>query len=193
MKTETIVIGILCFALGVLSAVTVPKYFSPEEVDITNRVQAPPPSASPAPSATLTAAVKRLESLVKNDPDNVEIRLQLGNAYFDSGAFGEAIKQYEKYLAKNPDNSDARTDLGICYRNIGDFLRAVDEFEKAADANPAHINSRFNAGIVSYYDLKDFLRAKKNWEIYLKNAPNDRRLADVKSKLTEINSVLAGK
>lgn len=192
MKTETIVIGIACFVLGILTAVTVPKYFSPQEVDITNMGQAPS-SDSQAPTAALIASVKRLESLVKNDPGNVEIRIQLGNAYFDSGEFAKAIKEYEIYLEKNPDNADARTDLGICYRNIGDSLRAVEEFEKGAESDPKHVNSRFNAGIVSYYDLKDYSRAMKNWEYYVQIAPNDDRLNDVKMKFEEIKSVLNAK
>ncbi|RMF93370.1 MAG: tetratricopeptide repeat protein [Candidatus Schekmanbacteria bacterium] len=194
MKSETIVIGILCFALGVMTAVVLPKYFKPTEVDITNQMPAPPPPQNaPAPSANLIAAVKQLESLVKNDPNNLKLRLQLGHAYFDSGAYGKAIPEYELYLEKNPDDADVRTDLGICYRRTGNSQRAVEEFEKAAKSNPNHLNSRLNAGIVSYYDLKDFPRALKNWESYLKIAPADSRAQEIRKKIDEIKAILGEK
>ncbi|MBI5375256.1 MAG: tetratricopeptide repeat protein [Candidatus Schekmanbacteria bacterium] len=186
MKTETIVVGILAFVMGILAAVTIPRYFKSTETDITNMEAPANPSGPSVPSQEIAQVIDHIQSLIKTDPENSQLRVQLGNAYFDNGQFDKAITEYEKALEKIPNDADVRTDFAICYRNMGNYDKAVQEFEKAAASNPMHVNSRYNAGVVYYYDLKNYPKAKEVWESYLKIAPNDQRAGEIQKLLMDI-------
>lgn len=188
MKKGTIIVGICAFILGVLATVTVPRYFQKSEVDITNMNQAPS-----APSQSGIEAITRLESLLNGDPSNIELLQELGNAYFDNGQFDRAKVEYEKVVEKNPNDPNVITDLGICWRNLGNPEQAVKKFEEASRIAPSHINSRYNAGVVYYYDLKDYVKAKEAWQAYVAIAQNDPRTEEIKKILQEINNMLSAK
>jgi Flp pilus assembly protein TadD len=87
----------------------------------------------------VSQAVKILERATKLRPDDYDVILSLGNAYFDVGYFGKnndallnARTFYGKALASKPDNPDVITDLGLTYflQTPPDYDNAVVEFKK---------------------------------------------------------------
>jgi tetratricopeptide (TPR) repeat protein len=90
----------------------------------------------------------------------------------DTYRFNEAIAAYQNALELDPKNVDVRVDMAICYRNIGNPQKAVEEFRKAITINPNHLNAHRNLGVVLAFDLGDKKQAAKEWEEYLRLAPN---------------------
>ena len=144
---------------------------------------------SPQAKANLTEEVGQLEEALKRDPENLQVLISLGNAYFDTNQEKKAIETYQKALKIDPKNADVRTDMGIMYRNIKDYDSAVKEFRQAAKDNPTHVNSRFNLAIVLQKDKKDIPGAITAWEDFLRVAPTDERAAMAKAQLEQLKSI----
>jgi tetratricopeptide (TPR) repeat protein len=90
-----------------------------------------------------------IEFLVKANelqPDNYEVIVNLGNAYFDAGKYQDAEKNYTKALTKKPEDLNVRTDLGLTFifRDAPDYDRAIKEFKRVLEADPAHVQALQN-------------------------------------------------
>lgn len=86
--------------------------------------------------AALAAATK----LAKEQPENYEAQVALGNMLFDAERFSEAEKWYVAALAKNPKDVNVRTDLGLTFllRAQPQYDRAITEFKRSLEVEPAH-------------------------------------------------------
>jgi len=149
------------------------------------------PSSSPGSSqfGEIKKKVDLLQSILKNDPENLNAWIDLGNAYFDTDQFDAAIEAYSKALEIDPKKADVRTDMGIMYRRKGDFDRAIQEFRKAAEDDPGHLNSRYNLGVVLLHDKGDIPGAIEAWEKYLKLEPNGRRAENIRNQITKMKAM----
>lgn len=145
----------------------------------------------PMPGAMPTSPENMLRAALAKDPENTELRIQLGNILMDTEKFPEAILTYSKVLETQPENTDVRIDMGICYRRVQDSKRAVDEFRKALQYNPNHINGNLNLGVVLYNDLGDTQGALQAWQKFLELAPNHPSAPIVRQQVAEIQASLS--
>lgn len=157
----------------------------------------PPPvkqtTSSPAPAAPpadLQKQVDTLRSMLKDDPKNLNVLIQLGNLYFDADQFSQAIEVYSRALEIDPKNADVHTDMGIMYRKKRDFDRAIAEFKKAAELDPKHVNSRYNLGIVLLHDKQDIKGAIKAWEDYLRVEPTGPRADNIRNQMDKMKAMV---
>jgi cytochrome c-type biogenesis protein CcmH/NrfG len=147
------------------------------------------PSAAPQASNDQSAAViQQLESHLTHAPDDLEARIQLGNAYFDAGKYESAILHYSKALEMKPRNPNVIVDLGIAYRHIGRSDVAVQKFREALAIDAQHVNARYNLGVVSRWDLNDLPAAIAAWDTLLLYHPNHPNAATVRAQLAEMRS-----
>lgn len=182
---------VIAFIAGVVVGVIATVYYEDKAPIIPPPITRPAPSSAPAvPPADVQKQIGFLQSVLKDDPKNLNTLIQLGNAYFDSGQFDRAIEIYSKALEIDPKNADVRTDLGIMYRRKGDYDRAIAEFKKAAEIDPKQVNSRYNLGIVLLHDKGDIKGAIKAWEDYLKVQPTGPRAENIRSQMTKMKSMV---
>jgi tetratricopeptide (TPR) repeat protein len=182
---------VIAFIAGVVVGVIATVYYEEKAPIIAPTIKQPAPSSGPAvPPADVQKRIGFLQSVLKDDPKNLNTLIQLGNAYFDSGQFDRAMETYSKALEIDPNNADVRTDLGIMYRRKGDYDRAIGEFKKAAEIDPKHVNSRYNLGIVLLHDKGDIKGAIKAWEDYLKVQPTGPRAENIRSQMTKMKSMV---
>ena len=130
--------------------------------------------------------IVRFQELVRKDPKNVDAWIQIGNIMMDTKRFQEAIDAYQKALELNDKNLDIRVDMGTCYRNIGKPDKAVEEYRKAIALNPKHLNAHRNLGVVLAFDLNKKSEAIKEFEEYLKLAPNAPDAQNVRQLVEKI-------
>jgi tetratricopeptide (TPR) repeat protein len=182
---------VIAFIAGVVVGVIATVYYEDKAPIIPPAIKQPAPSSAPAvPPADVQKQIGFLQSVLKDDPKNLNTLIQLGNAYFDSGQFDRGIETYSKALEIDPNNADVRTDLGIMYRRKGDYDRAIAEFKKAAEIDPKHVNSRYNLGIVLLHDKGDIKGAIKAWEDYLKVQPTGPRAENIRNQMTRMKSIV---
>jgi len=130
----------------------------------------PPHGNEPAGEAQANAEAKvgsqilKLETFLKENPDNAEAWTQLGNHFFDSNRFADAIEAYEKSLSLAPGNPHVLTDMGVMHRRNKAPEKAIASFDKAISAKPDFETARFNKGVVLMHDLNDLPGAIKAWE-----------------------------
>jgi tetratricopeptide (TPR) repeat protein len=91
-------------------------------------------------------AIEYLKKASDLQPDNDEVLVNLGNAYFETGKYDEAEKSYSKVLAKTPDNGSVRSDYGLTFlfRDKPDYDRAIAEFKRVLEKDPNHVQALQN-------------------------------------------------
>lgn len=142
---------------------------------------------SPSPTPVDPSMIEETANQLKQDPDNVQLNVQMGNMLFDSQKYEEAITYYNKALKLDPGNPDVIVDLGVCYFNLDDFPRAKGLFQEALEKNPNHINALYNLGVVSVR-LKEMDVLMDAWSKLVQIAPESPQAAQASQILDEIHS-----
>jgi tetratricopeptide (TPR) repeat protein len=140
--------------------------------------------------APLTAEneIRLLKEVLRDDPDNLQAWINLGNIFMDTRRFQEAIEAYQKALKIDPNNVDVRVDMGTCYRYSGRPDKAVEHYRKAISINPKHINAHRNLAIVLAYDFGDRLGAAKEFETYLELAPTAPDAPEIRKEIQRLRA-----
>ena len=169
------------------------------------RTDRAPPPAAPAESSPGTATpsspggqpprpqpieyqqrIVAAEQIVRQDPKNVGVWIQLGNDYFDTQQRQRAIDAYARALELQPNNPDVITDQGVMYRELGAHDKAIANFKKANELDPKHIQSLYNLGVVYAHDLKDADKAAQAWRRVIDVAPGSPQAAQALQGLAEL-------
>ena len=192
MKKEYAYLSIaIAFVAGIVVGVIAAVYYEDKTPIIPPPVKQSTSSPAPAaPPADLQKQVDTLRSMLKDDPKNLNVLIQLGNLYFDAEQFSPAIEAYSRALEIDPKNADVRTDMGIMYRKKRDYDRAIAEFKKAAEVDPKHVNSRYNLGIVLLHDKQDIKGAIKAWEDYLRVEPTGPRADNIRNQMDKMKAMV---
>ena len=134
---------------------------------------APPaqPSA-PQPAAIDPARVQALEAAARQNPNDLQSRVQLGNIFFDAEQYPQAIGWYEQATKLNPKDTNVSTDLGVAYYYLNQPDRALAQFDQSLKNDPNHIKTLLNVGIVKAFGKQDLAGAAVAWEQVAKLAPN---------------------
>lgn len=153
----------------------------------------PPPISLATPQGgldrlALMQSIQQLKGHLAHAPEDLEARLQLGNALFDSESFTEAAVHYRLFLEKHPENPDVRTDLGTALHRSGLNEEAVREFRKAIEYAPRHLNAHYNLGVVLANELHDQAGAAQAWKRVLELAPNSPQAAQVRLSMPQLQA-----
>jgi cytochrome c-type biogenesis protein CcmH/NrfG len=133
------------------------------------------------------AMIEEITKKLKQDPDNVQLNVQMGNMLFDSQKFKEAMPYYQKALQFEPNNPDVIVDLGVCYFNLDNFAKAKELFQQALEINPNHVNALYNVGVVAVR-LKEMNLLMDAWSKLVKVAPSSPQAEQASQILDEIHS-----
>ena len=139
--------------------------------------QAQSAAAAPAPTAPQPppidpARVQALEAAAKQNPSDIESRVQLGNLFFDAEQYPQAISWYELAIALDSKDTNVSTDLGVAYYYTNQADRALAQFDRSLKNDPNHIKTLLNVGIVKAFGKQDLAGAAQAWEQVAKLAPN---------------------
>ncbi len=116
--------------------------------------------------------INRLEALLADDPDNLDILVSLGNAYYDINEPQKSIEYYERALAIKPNAPHVLVDCGAMYRQLGQADKAIELFRKAIAIDPQLPQAYFNLGAVLRMEKSDSVSAAMAWKKYLELDPN---------------------
>lgn len=87
-----------------------------------------------AESSSLAArAIANLEQEVKDNPDNADAHVLLGDAYRDTGRADDAIEQYQKAISLDADHPMALTGLALVAMQQEEWRTAEGYWQKAVD------------------------------------------------------------
>lgn len=98
----------------------------------------------------LQQAIQRHESYVKVDPDNLPLRLTLGDLYHRAGRFDEATASYEQYLLRKPGDTIARGRMASVLISQHRFAEAEQSFRALIEGGDSHVSLAYNLGLALY-------------------------------------------
>ena len=87
---------------------------------------------------TPSQAIKLYEEFLRQAPDSIEARTNLGVALAQEGRFDEAAQQYRQVLSRDPRNETALLNLGLAIYKQGDFGEARNQFDKLYKLSPGN-------------------------------------------------------
>ena len=191
MPRESVIFGIA----GVFFGILVGWMLGSEQARNTGSAAAAnPPAASAGATQAQTAAplneskVAELRAAAAKNPTDAEIRVQLGDLYFDAERFGDASKWYEDALAIDPKHVNASTDLGIAYYYMNQPDRALAQFERSLAIDPRHTKTLLNIGIVRAFGKQDLEGAAKVWQQVVEIAPDSQEARMARQALEGLRS-----
>ena len=132
--------------------------------------------------------IAELKHAVERDPENPDLLMDLGNAYYDREDWDQAIAFYEKARRKAPRNPNLLSDLGAAHRNRGEFALAVAYFQKARDSDADHWQSLLNRVLVEAYDRKDAPRAQRAFDELKKRYPEVPGLDRIQAQISGLRA-----
>ncbi|UCF37121.1 MAG: tetratricopeptide repeat protein [Acidobacteriota bacterium] len=178
MNRQHIVIGIVGvlvgFILGFFVAVGTQK--APSAGAMQQAAGGELPENHPSPE--IMQWLEETIAVANAEPENAEVRVALGDQFYDMGRFDAAIPWYEAALALNPENLHASTDLGTCYLYTGDFEKAMDRYQKSLLIEPDHPQTLQNMGVAKFSE-GDNQGAIDLWNRLLSVHPDYSRRDDV--------------
>ena len=135
--------------------------------------QPSPAQTVPTPEAPPVdvARAAELGAAAEAAPDDLQVRVDLGNLYFDAHRFEDAIPWFEAALALSPEEVDVSTDLGVAYYYLGDTDRALAQFARTLEVAPMHAKTILSLGIVRAFGKQDLEGAIEAWEEVQRVAP----------------------
>ncbi|HBC92799.1 MAG TPA: hypothetical protein DCZ10_07810 [Pelotomaculum sp.] len=97
-----------------------------------------------------------LENQARENPGNVNVLLELAQAYFYAGNPDQATKTYEQVLALDTQNSEARYDLATIYYFSSKYDLAIAQLQELLKNEPDNKDARYFYGIVLGTGVKDY-------------------------------------
>lgn len=98
----------------------------------------------------LTEADEAFAEAIENDPENAELRTQIGDSYAEHGHWDKSEEHYQAALDMDPDLAHVFNRLAMAYRRQGKFDQAMDLYRKAQLRHPEDENLLFNMARTSY-------------------------------------------
>ena len=197
MKAESIVVGVAGALFGLLVGWIIgSQQLGPARTASVAALpaaqMAPAGNQPPSPRPVDEARVQSLKTTAQGEPGNVQVRVDLGNLYFDAERFSEAVPWYTAALTVNPKSIDASTDLGICYYYLDEPDRALKQFDYSLSIDAKHAKTLLNQGIVRAFGKQDLTGAIAAWEKLHAISPDTEEGKAAKRALDSLKSAHPG-
>ncbi len=187
MKNRQIVFGLVGIAIGFVLGFFTPDLIKKEPV---------PVGASPAPvqeqsgeqlpqnhpSMDEMQKLQDMQQQAAANPNDKQVRIELGNTYYDMQRWDAAIKWYEEAVRLDPNNVNVNTDLGTAYLYTNNPDRAIELYSKSLAVDPKHPQSLQNLGF-AYFAMANFGDAVTTWEKLLAFHPEYAHRAEIEKQI----------
>ncbi len=130
-------------------------------------------------SGDVEGAIKFIESLIRDNPNDLDALNLLAIAYRLKGDFDEAMRILKKALKIDPNYPETHYHLGLLYYESGNYLKAIEEFYKAIEnylpREKGWISDAYTALGETFYKLGMVDDAIRSWKKALEIYPKNRR------------------
>ncbi len=141
---------------------------------------------------------QQMETVLKDDPKNLNTLIQLGNLYYDWGQnevdtkgdtaqpedkWIRAINYYSQALDIDPKNVNIRVDMANLMRFTGRLDEAITQYRTAIKQDPKHAQARINLISALGQQKEDYKAAISEYDALLKVAPDQKDNAALKQEV----------
>ncbi len=131
-------------------------------------------AAGPEQTMPVAERIQEVKAYLKENPDNTDALVALGDLYFENNQVYEGLKVFKKAEKLAPESVHIQNDLGILYQKTGKYDLAIEKFRTALRLDPAHLNSLFYIGMIYRYNKGDNKKALAVFEELLSKNPEPR-------------------
>lgn len=114
----------------------------------------------------LNAAISSYQSAYLLTPEDIDIYINLGSAFYDKEDYNNALAIYRNALDLDPENAKIHCNLGFLYWGKGDIDEAIKEYELAIKYDETYDIAYNNLGVIY---LDDLGRVQKAMELFKKS------------------------
>lgn len=118
------------------------------------------------------AAISAYQSASLLNPNDIDIYINLGSAFYEKGDFANALSAYRAALEIDPDNARVHCNLGYLLWGKGLIEDAIKEYEIAIKLDPTYDIAYNNLGVIYLDDLGRIQKAVEAFENATKFNPN---------------------
>lgn len=101
----------------------------------------------------LDAAISAYQSAYLLTPDDIDIYVNLGSAFYDKEDYDNALTVYRSALELDPTNAKIHCNLGFLHWGKGDTDEAIKEYELAIEYDKTYDIAYNNLGVIYLDDL----------------------------------------
>jgi tetratricopeptide (TPR) repeat protein len=98
-------------------------------------------------------ALGELETILKEDPDDMDAQLRMGLVYGELKEYSKAITQLTKILTARPAELRVRDYLGLMYEELKEYDKAIEAYQSNLKVQPSYADGHLHLGFL-YYRLK---------------------------------------
>jgi len=95
-------------------------------------------------------ALVELETMLVQDPDDLDAQLRIGLIYGELKDYPKAITQLSRILSARPAELRVRDYLGLMYEELKDYNHALAAYEENLKLQPAYIDGHMHLGFLQY-------------------------------------------
>ncbi len=114
----------------------------------------------------INAAIGSYQSAYLLTPEDIDIYINLGSAFYDKEDYDNALAVYRNALDLDPKNAKIHCNLGFLYWGKGDLDEAIKEYEMSIEYDNNYDIAYNNLGVIY---LDDLGRVKKAIELFKKS------------------------
>ncbi len=134
------------------------------------------------PPTEVLEELGKLQKRAEEQPGDKQVRIVLGNSYYDMGRFDAAVSWYQQALDLDPENLDVRTDLGTAQLYQGKVSEAIETYQHCLKLDPHHPQTLQNLGI-AYFSTGKFASAIDSWDKLLNSHPEYPHKEEIRKQL----------
>jgi cytochrome c-type biogenesis protein CcmH/NrfG len=154
----------------------------PTDLSSANRSSAAEPPAPPIDMAK----VRELTAKIKQNPQDFDSIVELGNLNFDQKNYDDAINLYKKAIEIRPDALNVRTDMGTAMFYQNRYDDAIAQFQEVLKVDPKNAQALFNLGVAMLHGKNDPKGALEYWEKLVETNPDHPQAAFVKEQIQKL-------
>ena len=136
------------------------------------------------------AAISAYQTACVLTPEDIDIYVNLGSAYYDKEDYSNALTVYRKALELEPHNPKIHCNLGFLYWGKGETEEAIKSYELAIKYNPNYDIAYNNLGVIY---LDDLGRVNKAWTLFSKAVESNPNYALALFNLARATSLIGEK
>ncbi len=180
MNRQIVTIGIAGIIIGIiLGFFSARIIYEPRSDEIQEMAESLP---GDHPGAEVMEKVHKLTLQAEEEPENIEVRVELGNTFYDMGRYDVSVRWYREVLDLDPNRALVSTDLGTSLLFLGRTEEAIAQYRHSLEIDPGHPQTMQNLG-VAYYSLEKYQEAIDIWERLLVENPDYDDAGKIKEQI----------
>ncbi len=179
MNLQQYVIGIVGIIVGFILGFFVAQGGAPSQVSPSQPLGQLPENH---PALEISEQLQGLLDRAQSDPTNHEVRVAIGNAFYDMGRYDAAVPWYEEALALHSDDVGISTDLGTSYLATGAAELALEQYRKSLELEPEHPQTLQNMGF-AFFSTGNYQEAINSWEHLLEAHPGYAHAKEIREQM----------